>query len=51
MLVQVVVPLSTIPNWQKEFAKWAPFLNTIVYVGDGYEPAALAFASAPQCCT
>ena len=33
--VQVVVPLSTIPNWDKEFKKWTPFLNTLVYVGDG----------------
>ena len=31
----VVVPLSTVPNWKKELKKWAPTLNTIVYVGDG----------------
>ncbi len=31
----VVVPLSTVPNWIREFRKWAPQLNTIVYVGDG----------------
>ena len=31
----VVVPLSTVPNWKKEFNIWAPGLNTIVYVGDG----------------
>ncbi|ELP89787.1 CHD3-type chromatin-remodeling factor PICKLE, putative [Entamoeba invadens IP1] len=31
----VVVPLSTINNWAKEFAKWAPRMNCIVYTGDG----------------
>ncbi|KAL4434102.1 hypothetical protein ABPG75_000543 [Micractinium tetrahymenae] len=30
----VVVPLSTVPNWIKEFRKWIPSVNTIVYVGD-----------------
>jgi len=30
----VVVPLSTVHNWVKEFARWAPMLNTVVYVGD-----------------
>lgn len=30
----VVVPLSTVPNWIREFSKWAPQVNTIVYVGD-----------------
>ncbi|KAK3264131.1 hypothetical protein CYMTET_27107 [Cymbomonas tetramitiformis] len=31
----VVVPLSTIPNWAKEFKKWAPQLNCLTYIGDG----------------
>ncbi|RKP23044.1 P-loop containing nucleoside triphosphate hydrolase protein, partial [Syncephalis pseudoplumigaleata] len=30
----VVVPLSTLGNWQREFARWAPDLNVIAYVGD-----------------
>ena len=30
----VVVPLSTVPNWMKEFRKWMPQLNALVYVGD-----------------
>ncbi|GMH36548.1 hypothetical protein BSKO_04416 [Bryopsis sp. KO-2023] len=30
----VVVPLSTVPNWLKEFRKWAPQMNVVVYVGD-----------------
>jgi hypothetical protein len=27
----VVVPLSTINNWQRELGMWCPFLNTVVY--------------------
>ena len=27
----VVVPLSTITNWQRELGMWCPFLNTVVY--------------------
>ena len=30
----LVVPLSTMPAWQREFELWAPEINTIVYLGD-----------------
>ena len=30
----VVVPLSTIDAWQREFSLWAPDMNLIVYIGD-----------------
>ena len=30
----LVVPLSTMPAWEREFAKWAPNMNTIMYIGD-----------------
>uniref|UniRef100_A0A1I7U6U6 Chromodomain-helicase-DNA-binding protein 1 n=1 Tax=Caenorhabditis tropicalis TaxID=1561998 RepID=A0A1I7U6U6_9PELO len=30
----VVVPLSTMAAWQKEFAQWAPDINLVVYMGD-----------------
>ena len=30
----VVVPLSTITAWQREFAKWAPAMNVVLYVGN-----------------
>ena len=30
----IVVPLSTMPAWQREFEIWAPEMNTIVYLGD-----------------
>ncbi|XP_064474834.1 chromodomain-helicase-DNA-binding protein 1-like isoform X2 [Ornithodoros turicata] len=30
----LVVPLSTMASWQKEFAQWAPEINVVVYLGD-----------------
>lgn len=30
----LVVPLSTMPAWEREFAKWAPNMNVIMYIGD-----------------
>ncbi|XP_050400629.1 chromodomain-helicase-DNA-binding protein 1 isoform X1 [Patella vulgata] len=30
----LVVPLSTIVAWQREFENWAPEMNVIVYIGD-----------------
>ncbi|KAJ1818996.1 ATP-dependent DNA helicase Hrp3, partial [Coemansia sp. RSA 2598] len=30
----VVVPLSTIGSWQREFARWAPDLNVLCYIDD-----------------
>lgn len=30
----LVVPLSTLAAWQKEFDIWAPELNVVVYIGD-----------------
>ncbi len=30
----IVVPLSTMAAWQREFQLWAPDLNVIVYLGD-----------------
>lgn len=30
----VVVPLSTISNWQREFSIWAPDLNIVMYKGN-----------------
>ena len=30
----LVVPLSTMPAWQREFEQWAPEINTVVYLGD-----------------
>ncbi|CAN8326863.1 unnamed protein product [Cochlearia groenlandica] len=30
----VVVPLSTLRNWEKEFGTWAPHMNVVVYGGN-----------------
>ncbi|XP_028307576.1 chromodomain-helicase-DNA-binding protein 2 isoform X2 [Gouania willdenowi] len=30
----LVVPLSTLTSWQREFAAWAPDINVVVYLGD-----------------
>uniref|UniRef100_A0A8C2CVU5 Chromodomain helicase DNA binding protein 2 n=1 Tax=Cyprinus carpio TaxID=7962 RepID=A0A8C2CVU5_CYPCA len=30
----VVVPLSTLTSWQREFETWAPDMNVVVYLGD-----------------
>lgn len=30
----IVAPLSTLHAWKREFAKWAPEINVVVYVGD-----------------
>eukprot|EP00466_Bigelowiella_natans_P005565 jgi/Bigna1/77139/fgenesh1_pg.46_\ len=32
----VISPLSALPAWQREFKKWAPYLNTVVYNGNTY---------------
>lgn len=31
----VVAPLSTLRNWEREFATWAPQMNVIMYFGSG----------------
>ncbi|MGH0166682.1 UNVERIFIED_CONTAM: hypothetical protein FKN15_051304 [Acipenser sinensis] len=30
----IVVPLSTLTSWQREFEMWAPDMNVVVYLGD-----------------
>lgn len=30
----LVVPLSTLVTWQKEFEIWSPGMNVVVYIGD-----------------
>ncbi len=30
----LVVPLSTMTAWQKEFSQWAPQINVVTYLGD-----------------
>ncbi|KAM8972310.1 chromodomain-helicase-DNA-binding protein 2 [Pelodytes ibericus] len=30
----LVVPLSTLTSWQREFEIWAPDINVVVYIGD-----------------
>ena len=37
----VVGPLSTLPNWVSEFARWCPSMPCILYHGSKAERAAL----------
>ncbi|XP_021925185.1 chromodomain-helicase-DNA-binding protein 1 isoform X3 [Zootermopsis nevadensis] len=30
----IVVPLSTMTSWQREFSQWAPEMNIVTYLGD-----------------
>ena len=30
----IVVPLSTMPAWHREFEQWSPDHNLVVYIGD-----------------
>jgi len=30
----LLVPLSTLPTWLREFRQWAPQINVIEYIGD-----------------
>ena len=30
----IVVPLSTMPGWQRECELWSPQMNCIIYLGD-----------------
>ena len=30
----IVIPLSTIQGWQREFQKWCPEINLVIYLGD-----------------
>ncbi|KAF2287266.1 hypothetical protein GH714_039485 [Hevea brasiliensis] len=35
----VVAPLSTLRNWEREFATWAPQMNVVMYVGSAHARA------------
>ncbi|KAL8214582.1 hypothetical protein R6Q57_004031 [Mikania cordata] len=37
----VVAPLSTLRNWEREFATWAPHMNVVMYVGTATARAAI----------
>ncbi|KAK4274486.1 hypothetical protein QN277_017696 [Acacia crassicarpa] len=37
----VVAPLSTLRNWEREFATWAPQMNVVMYVGSSQARAVI----------
>ncbi|WMV34711.1 hypothetical protein MTR67_028096 [Solanum verrucosum] len=37
----VVAPLSTLRNWEREFATWAPQMNVVMYVGSAQARAVI----------
>ncbi|XP_075261666.1 SWI/SNF-related matrix-associated actin-dependent regulator of chromatin subfamily A member 2-like isoform X3 [Convolutriloba macropyga] len=39
----IIVPLSTLSNWQGEFGKWAPSVNVIAYKGNPQNRRALCY--------
>lgn len=40
----IVVPLSTMAAWEREFETWAPQMNAIVYLGDQTSRDTVCFA-------
>ena len=43
----VVVPLSTLRNWERELATWAPHLSVVVLAGNELSRQARACARGP----
>ncbi|GKU87353.1 hypothetical protein SLEP1_g1762 [Rubroshorea leprosula] len=37
----IVAPLSTLRNWEREFATWAPQMNVVMYVGSAQARAVI----------
>ena len=47
----LVVPLSTLTSWQREFETWAPDMNVVVYIGDVMSRKTVSLSHVPRAAT
>lgn len=46
----IIVPLSTLGNWEREFSVWAPHLNVVTYIGSAEARQVIRYECPPPEC-